>query len=59
MARFCDAGILSRNEARAQLGLDADPSPIAGVLAVRTPSGVAPISGDAKVDTKDQQEVER
>ncbi|MFH0295661.1 phage portal protein [Bradyrhizobium sp. 31Argb] len=54
LARYADSGIMTRNEARAQLGLEPDPSPIAGVLAVRTPSGVVPINTTEKNDVQSE-----
>lgn len=40
-----DSGIISRNEARENRGLDPDPSPEAGQLCVTLPTGVVPIAG--------------
>jgi hypothetical protein len=46
LSAYVGSGIMSANEAREQLGLDPDPSPLASVLGMKTASGFVPLDRD-------------
>lgn len=47
---YVNAGIITRNESRENVGKDKDPSPMADKLTVTTASGVVPVDTDDQVD---------